>query len=761
MRSLLLIIFLLPLLLAGQSLTPVQQKNIYKAAQLWGRIKYVHPWLAYKDIRFDEAFAGAVPSILAAKDPQGFAAALQQWISVLGDSATQVQYRTSKRSSLVYTNAERGKAYLQDSVLVVRLNEKITANDFNETVEVMATAAKLLPGAVGVVFDLRLTEPGSRLSHSDELNIEFSTTYYGYHINSSLCAAALQLPSLRTVMHEGYIMEANSIDAYQSFMKSSYARVVPAGRPNAIPIVFLLNQNVATPEIAFTLQKTGAAVILTEEANIEQRALPLVQLPLDSNISVYIRTADLVEGNEVLSVRADTVLIEVGDYNTNLQTAIARAKRPMHANVDEQALPIEAAPRWKPPVYSPDAFPGLGERVLAAAKMYAVIDLFSPNKDLMDTPWDTVLFRYLPLFIAAKDRVAYTQAVAGMYAHIQDSHGFADAAVQPALSPLFGKYASPSVRVSRIGKQYIISYLLNDSAAKAEGLHLGDWITKVDGRDLDSLAAAARVYYPGSNAEAQDRFLDWILLTGNDSSKALLTVKAPGGSLHTVKANRSALFRNAWRQSRRPLFKKEMPVCSLLPGNIGFIDLVQLQAGNLDSVMEFVRNTRGLILDDRSYPGDAANKIFNYLPAEKTSGAKRSLLQPIVDADIITPSAQQALRKRFIDISADVPIERKWIYKGKLTVLYNEFTQSAAEGLAARLERAGAVGVGAHTAGANGDISNFNIPGRINLSFTGRKTSMQRTGLIPAIKALPSINGIKQGRDEVIERAVQYINAGK
>jgi hypothetical protein len=65
--------------------------------------------------------------------------------------------------------------------------------------------------------------------------------------------------------------------------------------------------------------------------------------------------------------------------------------------------------------------------------------------------------------------------------------------------------------------------------------------------------------------------------------------------------------------------------------------------------------------------------------------------------------------------------------------------------------------------GANGDVTNFFIPGNIGITFTGHDVrhadgrQLQRVGLEPKVAASPTIAGIRAGRDEVLETALRYV----
>ena len=79
----------------------------------------------------------------------------------------------------------------------------------------------------------------------------------------------------------------------------------------------------------------------------------------------------------------------------------------------------------------------------------------------------------------------------------------------------------------------------------------------------------------------------------------------------------------------------------------------------------------------------------------------------------------------------------------------------------------GTVFIGSPTTGANGDVTGFIAPGNIRIPFSGHDirwpdgTQLQRVGLVPDIEAHPTIQGIRAGRDEILERALAYIETGK
>jgi C-terminal processing protease CtpA/Prc len=113
-----------------------------------------------------------------------------------------------------------------------------------------------------------------------------------------------------------------------------------------------------------------------------------------------------------------------------------------------------------------------------------------------------------------------------------------------------------------------------------------------------------------------------------------------------------------------------------------------------------------------------------------------------------------------------VPASRTTPYRGKVIILVNETTQSSAEYHAMALRATPcAMVVGSTTAGADGNVSQFYLPGGLSTMISGigvyypdgRET--QRVGIVPDVEVCPTIPGIKAGRDEVLERAIQLIEA--
>ena len=73
----------------------------------------------------------------------------------------------------------------------------------------------------------------------------------------------------------------------------------------------------------------------------------------------------------------------------------------------------------------------------------------------------------------------------------------------------------------------------------------------------------------------------------------------------------------------------------------------------------------------------------------------------------------------------------------------------------------GATVVGSQTAGADGDVARIVLPGGITTRISGLgiyypdSSQTQRTGVVPDVEVLETVEDIRSGRDVVLERAIK------
>jgi C-terminal processing protease CtpA/Prc len=187
--------------------------------------------------------------------------------------------------------------------------------------------------------------------------------------------------------------------------------------------------------------------------------------------------------------------------------------------------------------------------------------------------------------------------------------------------------------------------------------------------------------------------------------------------------------------------------------DIAYFNLGRIKSKYVKNLMKKCEGTKGMIIDLRNYPSDfMVYEMDKYLLPKQTEFAKFTTGDPTYPGVFY--------------MSAPVKNGRKNdnFYKGKIIILVNELTQSQAEYTTMALRTApNATVIGSTTAGADGNISHIILPGGSQTIISGigvfypNGQPTQRVGIIPDIEVKPTLKGIKEGKDEVLEKAIELI----
>jgi C-terminal processing protease CtpA/Prc len=189
-----------------------------------------------------------------------------------------------------------------------------------------------------------------------------------------------------------------------------------------------------------------------------------------------------------------------------------------------------------------------------------------------------------------------------------------------------------------------------------------------------------------------------------------------------------------------------------LTDDVAYLKLSTIADSDVEGYIRQVQDARGLIVDLRSYPKEfVVFALGGHLVTEPMAFAA------ITEPDLSNPSAFIWLFRPSLQPLAPH-------YGGKVVALVNEVTQSQAEYTAMALRAAPNVSiVGSTTAGTDGNLSKVTLPGSLDTGLTGLGifypdgSPTQRVGIVPDIFVTPSVDGIRSGRDELLERALQEI----
>ena len=391
-------------------------------------------------------------------------------------------------------------------------------------------------------------------------------------------------------------------------------------------------------------------------------------------------------------------------------------------------------------------YPDEGFRLLSLYRYWNMINYFFPYRHLMDEDWNTQLSDYIPMFINAKNELEYELAALQLIGEVQDTHANLWGGGDKIADWKGSNY--PAIHVRFIENKLVVTDYYKKELKQLTGLEIGDVITKINGESIQDLVKLKSKYYPASNLEAKLRGMSRDFLRSNfDKIEVEVISKNSEMQKHTLplfSADSVGLY-EWYKPSEKKSFK-------LLDNNIGYITLESIKSQDVQDIKKEFINTKGIIIDIRNYPSAFVPfSLGSYFVSSSTPFVK------FTEGSVDRPGEFTFSK------SLKIPGKRK-TYQGKLVVLVNELTQSQAE-YTTMAFRAGdnTTVLGSTTAGADGNVSRISLPGGLRTMISGIGVyypdgeETQRVGIVPDIEVKPTIKGIREGRDELLEKAIELI----
>lgn len=386
-----------------------------------------------------------------------------------------------------------------------------------------------------------------------------------------------------------------------------------------------------------------------------------------------------------------------------------------------------------------------GFKLLALYRYWNMIQYFSPNKHLTDKDWNHVLKEYIPKFINSKSKLEYKLSSIELIGDINDTHGFTTlgfANVQNVRGEFY-----PPFHTQFIDNKLIVTDYYNPELEEVSKVEVGNTITHINNKPIQSIIDSISPYYPASNKAAKMRDITNDILRSNKKEITIDYISNNQKHQHQLPLYIESSLSKSW-------YKWTGGKCyKLLEGNIGYVDLRFITKTDISIIKDTLKNTKGIIIDIRNYPQTFVPFTLGpYFVSTSRPFVKFTKLNMDNPGEFTFTDA------------LEIP-KGKDTYKGKLIVLVNEISQSQSE-YTAMAFRAGdnTTIVGSTTAGADGNVSQINLPGGLITYISGIGVyypdgkETQRVGIIPDVFVKPTIEGIKKGKDELLEKAIEIIN---
>lgn len=381
-------------------------------------------------------------------------------------------------------------------------------------------------------------------------------------------------------------------------------------------------------------------------------------------------------------------------------------------------------------------------RLLVLFYYWNIIQYFHADRNLMDQPWDSTLYQFIPIIRSCQTEVDFHVQFLRLVSHINDTHGFTGS---PMLDAYFGSFY-PQLKVDYVENQTIIT----KKGVAFSDIGIGDLIKRINGIDITHLRDSLSAFLAASNPSALHRDLNTLLLEGTFGSNIELELEDSTGSVYSKSVIRGSSSSDYYTWANAD----PNPVWKVTECGYGYVNMGKLQSSQIPQLKNLIKNIPAVIFDVRNYPNGTINNLIPIL-----------FPSPITYALFTVPEPTYPGWYSWSDNQGQVaPFTNPDPYDGKVIILVNATTQSHAEYTVMGLQQhPNAYTIGSQTAGADGNVSAVYLPGSLYTYWTSLgiyypdSATAQRIGVRIDSVVTPTITGIRAGRDEVLEAALDCL----
>lgn len=425
-------------------------------------------------------------------------------------------------------------------------------------------------------------------------------------------------------------------------------------------------------------------------------------------------------------------------FDTDLGGGVS-CRVPLALYTDAQGATLPPAPEPAlPPSGRPEGWTPSGNdratRLADVALAWNIFQHFYPYFDVLQTDWPAALQDALRSAATDRDDTAFLDTLKLLVARLHDGHGNAYRMRQGAGPAVLWTWAGGRVVVTAVAPE--LSDLLKP----------GDAVVSVDGVPIDE--ALRRLEERTSGATPQWRryvALQRLGLASVAEGKISLVVEPLQGDPRTVSLERVPY-------EKMPEEPRPGKITEVRPG-IWYVDLGRISDEDFKAALPQLAGAKGIVFDLRGYPS-LSTVVLAHLTGKPVSSARWHV-------PIVTRPDREGMDFDFSnwDVEPEEPRLR-----AKVAFLTDGRAISYAETYLGIVEHYKlAEIVGSPTAGTNGNINPFQLPGGYNIVWTGMKvlkhdgSRHHGVGILPTVPAEPTRTGIAAGRDDVLEKGLSVV----
>ncbi len=381
----------------------------------------------------------------------------------------------------------------------------------------------------------------------------------------------------------------------------------------------------------------------------------------------------------------------------------------------------------------------LDNRIASVIIYWNYLQHFYPYWDLAGNKWNDQLTQALEEVFNTKDNRDILFLIKKMGSYTKDAHCYINN------YQLINRKSLP-FRIDWIEKKWILTAKIDSVCSIPPGSEL----ISIDGHDFNNFMRENRIYHEKSSVHGTLSNLFNNIMSYYQNVEPEFIFKTPQAELIKKKyplRNDLPFF---------TLFKNPENLIEY-PDSIYYLNIntQALTDQDLESLYPKLIKAKGIILDLRYYPGISLDLLSHLISTENTVKEYFKEYRVYPDHENIFVTEKE--------IGWPIKPKEPYIHT-KTVVLSSTLSQSYCESYISYLQMNKlATVIGSHTTGSTGNIVRTSLPCDIYVIWTGMYiknydgTRFHGTGVTPDIEVCQTINGIGEGRDEVLEKALEFM----
>ncbi len=383
-------------------------------------------------------------------------------------------------------------------------------------------------------------------------------------------------------------------------------------------------------------------------------------------------------------------------------------------------------------------------RIADVVIAWNVFQHFYPYFDVVKTDWAGELPKEMRSAATDSGPEEFHKTLRRLVAALKDGHG-------NVYSVSGGPVLQPPLTMDWIEGKFTVTRV---QKGKSEGVAPGDQVLKIDGTTVEQLVADTRPLISGATEQWINVRLATELSTCKFTTKRMSLEIKPFANPGTNKTIDLPCFPPAAKSEGYTEPRPET-IAELEPGII-YVDLDRLTEPEWVAAIPRLQQAKGIIFDMRGYPGQPGIQALAHLTDTVIRSAKWNVSSAELPDQLSSPFKESGW-----DVQPEAPYfsaKRVFLTDGR-AISYAETVMGIVEHF-----KLGEI-VGGPTAGTNGNVNPFRLPGGYTVAWTGMKvlkhdgSQHHGIGILPTVPVSRTRQGVADGKDELLLRGLAVVKA--